>query len=206
MIIDYIDKLDLPDDKAKTQFNELRSLHYLATGLRFLYEQIQRVEAEVIKRVAKQKQVFIFGNAPEMQGINQDLVACAFHWYAVTVCNYVRMVGWLANGGDSTTATDYLKQIVLPVKLWRDKVGAHFARTSPRRDDTPADLAYSVMFPISFDDDAFYANSLTLTQSSGGKSSTSRQDMRWSLTHTHRSLIPRCWSGGSLKEQGQELG
>ena len=120
-------------------------------------------------------------------------MACAFHWYAVTVCNYVKMIGWLTHNGDSTKARYYLKQVISPVKVWRDKVGAHFARISPLENDTPADLAKSVMFPISFDDDAFFAGSLTLTQSSGGKSSTSRQDMRWSLTHTHRNLVPRYW-------------
>jgi hypothetical protein len=197
MIIDHIDKIELPDDKARLHGNELRSLDYLARGLRFLYEQVQRVEDEVIKRVSKDKKVLIFGNAPEMQGINQDLVACAFHWYAVTVCNYVKMVGWLANGGDSTKAVDYLKRVIPPVKLWRDKVGAHFARTSPRKDDTPADLAKSVMFPISFDDDAFCAGSWTLTLGIRGKSHTSRQDMQWSLTHTHRDLIPRYWPGST---------
>jgi len=202
MIIDYIDKLELPDDKAKTQFNELHSLNYLAGGLRFLYEQLQRVEAEVIKRVPKNKQVFIFGNAPEMQGINQGLVACAFHWYAVSVCNYVRMIGWLAYGQNTNEALNYLKSVIPAVKIWRDKVGAHFAIIDPKKDDNPADPAKSVMFPISFERDAFYAGSFTLTQGSGGKSFTSRQDMGWSLTHTHRDLIPRYWPTSTPKEQG----
>ena len=94
MIIDYIDKLELPDNKAVTQFNEFRSLDYLATGLRFLYERVHRLEAEANKIIPKNKTVFVYGNVPQMQGINQDLVACAFHWYAVTACNYVKMVGW----------------------------------------------------------------------------------------------------------------
>ncbi len=193
MIIDHIDKIELPDDMARLHYNELRSLDYLATGLNFLYKQVQGLEVRITEGVEKDKQVFFFGNSPQLKGIPQDLVACAFHWYAVTVCNYVKMVGWLANGGDSTKAVDYLKQVIPPIKLWRDKVGAHFARTSPRKDDTPADLAKSVMFPISFDDDAFYAGSLTIGMTISGKKSTSRRDMRWSLTHTHRCLIPRYW-------------
>ena len=86
-----------------------------------------------------------------------------------------------------------MERVLPQVYLWRHKVAAHFAIIDPRKADNAADLAKSVMFPISFDDDAFYANSLILTQTSGGKSSTSRQDMRWSLTYTHRSLIPRYW-------------
>jgi len=192
VVIDHVDKLELTKDEAEKYFNERRSLDYLARGLWFLYEQIQGVEAEVVKRLPRDKRFAIFGNAPEMRGIPQDLMACAFHWYAVTVCNYVKMVGWLVNNGDSKKATGYLNRVIPPVKLWRDKVGAHFARHSPRGENI-ADLAMSVMFPISFENDAFYAGSWTLTLGTGGKSFKSRQDMRWSLTHTHRDLISRYW-------------
>jgi len=202
MIIDYIENFRLPDDKAKTQFNELRSLDYLATGLWFLYEQVQGVEAKIIEGLPKGKRVSMFGDAPEMQGINQDLVACAFHWYAVTVCNYVKMVGWLANDGDSKKTLEYIKHVIPAVYIWRNKVAAHFAKFAPRKEDNPADLAKSVMFPISFDDNAFYVSSWTLTLGISGKSHTSRQDMRWSLTHIHRELVPRYWPKSATKEQG----
>lgn len=192
-VIDYIANLKLSDEQEQGHFNELRSLSYLATGLRFIYEQVRRVEAEVIKRLPKSKQVTILGNAPEMQGVNQDLVACAFHWYAVTACNYVKMVGWLANDGDSREAREYMQTVLPQVYLWRHKVAAHFAIIDPQRRDNAADLAMSVMFPISFDNDAFYTGSFTLTITKGGTKSTSRQDMRWSLTHTHRDLVDRYW-------------
>jgi hypothetical protein len=194
-VIDHIANLKLSDEQEKWQFNELSSLAYLATGLRFLYEQVQSVEAEVIKRLPKDKRISIFGDAPEMQGINQDLVACAFHWYAVTVCNYVKMVGWLANNGNSSGARDYMQCVLPQVYLWRHKVAAHFAIIDPRSGDNAADLAMSVMFPISFDNDAFYTGSLTLTITKDGRQNRSRQDMRWSLTHTHSDLIPRYWPG-----------
>jgi hypothetical protein len=197
-VIDYIANLKLSDAQEKRHFNELRSLAYLATGLRFLYEQVQRVEAEVIKRLPKDKQVGIFGNAQEMQGINQDLVACAFHWYAVTVCNYAGLVGWLAYGDDKTKVLAYLKRVLPQVYVWRNKIGAHFARHSPENDN-PADLAMSVIFPIGFESDAFYSQPFTLTITKGGKQSTSRQDMRWSLTHTHCDLIPRYWPENTPK-------
>ena len=193
MIIDHVDNLDLRDEDAKQYFNELRSLEYLAKGLSFLNSQVQKVEAEVIDRLEKNLKVFIFGNAPQLQGIPQDLIACAFHWYSVTACNYIRLVSWLVNGGDTAKGTKYLKLVLPEVYLWRNKLGAHFARTSPRKEDTSADLAKSVMFPISFDDDAFYAGSLVLGMTSGGTKSASRKDMRWSLTHTHQQLGLRYW-------------
>jgi hypothetical protein len=191
--IDHIDKLQLSENEAKKYFNELRSLDYLAQGLWFLYYNLQRIEAKITEGVGKDKQVFIFGNAPEMQGINQYLVACAFHWYAVTVCNYVRMVGWLTHNQRKDGAIAYTKKIIPAVYLWRNKVAAHFAITDPKQDDNVADLVKSVMFPISFADDAFYTGSLIPAISTGGKKNISRQEMRWSLAHTHRNLIPRYW-------------
>jgi hypothetical protein len=200
--IDYIANLKLSDEQEKGHFNELYSLAYLATGLRFLYEQVQSVEAEVIKRLPKDKQVIIFGNAPQMQGINQDLVACAFHWYAVTVCNYTRLVGWLAYGDDKTKVSAYLKRVLPQVYVWRNKIGSHFARHSPKNDN-PATRVVSVMFPIKFENDAFCTQPFMLTTTKGGKQSTSQQDMRWSLTHTHCDLIPRYWPENTRKSKAE---
>ena len=200
MIIDHVDKLGLGDEAAEHYFNELRSLQYLAKGLSFLNAQVQKIEAVVTSKIDKRpgETVSMFGNAPQLHGIPQDLVACAFHWYSVTACNYVRLIGWLVHGGDTTKATKYLKLVLPEAYVWRNKVGSHFARTSPWKEDTPADLAKSVMFPISFKDDAFYAGSLVLVMTSRGQGSSSRKDMIWSLTHTHRQLTTRYWpnSGG----------
>ena len=95
MIIDYADILELPDEDTEQYFNELRSLEYLSTGLNFLNAQVQRIEAEVSGRVGKDKVVHMYGNAPALEGVPQDLVACAFHWYSVTACQ-LREAGRLA--------------------------------------------------------------------------------------------------------------
>lgn len=193
MIIDHIDKLEVRDDRLAAYGNELRSLKYLEQGLRFLYEQVKSTEDQIMEVLGRDKRVIIYGNAPALKSAPQGLIACAFHWYAVSACNYVRMVGWLVNGGDSQKAGQYVQRVLPGVKLWRDKVGAHFARVDPRPQDTPADLAMSVMFPVAFDDDAFYTGTFTLAMRQGTKTSASRTDMRWSLTHTHRELVARYW-------------
>ena len=213
MIIDYVDNLELSDSAAQRYCNELRTLDCPLAGLDFLNSQVRRIESEVGGRLDSDKVAHMFGNAPQLQGIPQNLVTCAFHWYSVTACNYVKLVGWLANEGDTSRATEYLKHVLPEVRIWRNKVGAHFAQVEPRREDTPAVLAKSVMSPLSFEDDAFYVGSLTLTMSSGEENqprpegiadwrwrllmmsgrerSSSRQDMRWSLTHTHERLSAR---------------
>lgn len=193
MMLDYIDKLQLSGDEANRYRNELRSLSYLSKGLHYLYGQVKSSEATVSSRLNPKMLVSMSGNAPQLQNIPQGLVACAFHWYSVSACNYVRLVGWLVNGGDTAKATGYLKRVLPQVYVWRNKVGAHFARTDPKKEDTSADLVKSVMFPISFDDDAFYASSHVLVMTRGGQKSSSRKDMRWSLTHTYQELASRYW-------------
>ncbi len=203
-------------------YNELRALKRLWIGLSTLNQYVQSMEAVARERLGVgsrgSKDVHIYGNSPRLEGIPQDLIACVFDWYSVTACTYIRTVGWLANAGDKVKAVEYLKAVMPEVYLWRNKVGVHFALTDPLPEDNLADQAKSVMFPISFDEDAFYAGSLGLTLVSGGEErpkpegiadwrwrllgmsgrnrSTSRKDMRWSLTHTHQSLSLRYQSNG----------
>ena len=216
MIIDHIDNMEISDEVVEQHFNEIRSLNYLATGLGFLNAQVQMIEAKVTARLPEDQIVSMFGNAPELEGIPQDLVACAFHWYSVTACNYVKLVGWLSHGGNSDHASKYLQRVIPEVYLWRNKVGAHFARIDPHKEDSPADLAASVMFPIGFIDDSFRTTPIRLTLASGepkptppgiapwrrrllamsGRQKTSsRRDMQWSLTDTHKRLASRYWPG-----------
>ena len=212
MNIDHAEDRKLTDEEVERYFNELRSLEYLATGLNLLNAQVRRIETRVVARI-KGLRVEMFGNAPELEGLPQDLVACAFHWYSVTVCNYVLLVGWLLNKGDTKAAKKYQDSVLGNVLRWRNKVGAHFAQADPHKDDTPAALSQSVMFPIGFRDDAFYSPPFTLTLSSENqenpkpngnadwcwrllrrcKPGTSRSgpEMTWSLTRTHRELSER---------------
>ncbi len=53
MIVDHVDKLGLGDKGVEQYFNEFRSLQYLAKGLSFLNDQVQKIEAEVTDRLDK---------------------------------------------------------------------------------------------------------------------------------------------------------
>jgi hypothetical protein len=196
VILDHIDSLGLSEEAVRANGNELNCLAYLSQGLQFLDWQVKRIEEKVLEGLDPKLRVVLVGNHPALRAVPQGMVACAFHWYAVSACNYVRLVGWLVNEGDSKKANEYVAHVLPAVRIWRNKVAAHFAKTNPRTEDTAADLAMSVMFPIAFDDDAFYANTFTLAMRRGGQSSSSRADMRWSLTHTHRALRERYWAEG----------
>jgi hypothetical protein len=191
-ILDYLDNLVLKDSENPGHGNELNSLCYLNQGLWFLYEYVLSVETQIVQQIPKETDVMFFGNAPGLRREVQELIACMFHWYAVSACNYVKMIGWLVNEGDAAKSTDYLRRVLPSVKIWRDKIGAHFAKHSPR-DENVSDLEMSVIFPVSFDRDAFYAGAFVLGSVTDGVKTESRKDMRWSLTHIHRDLVPRYW-------------
>lgn len=198
MILDHSEQLRL--ESSEGHQNEIGSLGYLWQGLEFLNRQVQATEAEICQRVdAKHHQVSLIGNAPQLRGIPMGLVACAFHWYAASACNYVRLIGWLAKDGDSEAALSYVKRVIPSVKEWRDKVGAHFALVNPRRGDTPANLAASVMFPVGFEDRWLWAHPFTLAVTHGGTSSQSAIPT-WSLSRIHEQLIARYTKPGAGPE------
>ena len=193
MIIDCDDNLELPDADADRYYNLLDLLQNLAIGLDFLNCQVSKVENEVRRNLCTKKyRVMSYGNDPRLEGVPRQLIYCAFKWYSVTVCDYVRTIGWLGYGGDNKKAMGYLNRVIPHVKNWRDKVGAHLALTDPRENDSPADLQItSSTWQIGFRDDAFTAGELTMSLGSKDGGSTSRQDRMWKLTDTHQQLASR---------------
>ena len=212
MEIDHIVGHHLAKEKVERYSNELRALEYLSTGLNFLNTQVSEIEAEVISR--NEGVIFEgYGNSPGLEDVPQDLVACAFHWYSVTVCNYALLVGWILNDGSSKKAKKYQKSVLENVLLWRNKVGAHFAQADPLKDDSFAVRTQSVIFPVGYRDGAFYSPPLTLTFSSPSQEHfrpdgiadwrwrllrrskagtiSSGPEMTWSLTRTHSELSQR---------------
>jgi hypothetical protein len=191
VILDHIDSLQLPDAEVSSRANELQARDYLWDGLVYLARQVRPIEEEICQRVnCQKKKVMLYGNAPQFAGLAMGLVATAHHWYAVTACNYVRLVGWLGNSGDEKKALDYVEAVIPAVKMFRDKVGAHFAIVKARPEDTAAGLAASVMFPIGFYDRRLVANPMKLSMTKGGEKGTSPLEM-WSLTETQEALAGR---------------
>ena len=185
MILDHVDNLKLSDDDRDKFQNELRSLSYLSVGLSYLANQVGSMEREVIGRLPESSSLFIYGNAPDLQGVPQDLIACSFHWYSVSAYNYALLVGWLTQGRTYELAKRYVESVIPEVLAWRNKVGAHFARAYPkegRHADSEADLSWSVLFPIAFEGEAFFTDPLRVTLSSGEpRKPTSARDRQLAL-------------------------
>lgn len=191
MILDHIDNLLLPDDHRYS--NEVRTLNSLAVGLAFLNTQVSGIEHKVRATISNDVRVFSYGNDPQLTWLPKDLIVCAFHWYAVSACNYVLLVGWLASQvcPGRPDAKHYLRAVIPTVVTYRHKVAAHFARALPAGDNA-ATLDASVMHSVAFDDDAFYAGVWKVTKTVHGVPSSSA-NLRWSLTKTHAELTRRYW-------------
>jgi hypothetical protein len=191
VILDRVDGLEILDADVLGFGNEISSLAYLWEGMEFLYAQVLRMEEDACRRLdCDRYKTVVYLNVPALRGIPQGLIAAAFHWYSVSACNYVRLVGWMANAKSPAAAQDYLSAMLPKMKLWRDKVGAHFAQTKPLQGDTAATLASSVMFPVGFSDRRFVTQPVTVVMKIGGVSSTT-PDMQWSLTEVHELLRTR---------------
>ena len=151
---------------------------------------------EVFRKLDPNKRHFFFGNVPSLEGTPNELIACSFHWYAVSACNYAWLVGWLreATKPNSPTAKDY-RDSVLPKEVitWRDKVAGHFARADNDKRDNSAERMASTLFPFGFNDDVFYASPMKLTTTQCGSASDSGSMSRWSLTKVHEELRKRYW-------------
>lgn len=195
MLIDHIDKLALSENQLDLYYNDLGALERLYTGLDYLYHQIKPLEDEVAARLGP-GEYQLAGNHPTFEGIPMSLIACSFHWYSVTACNYVRLVGWMTHQENSKKALRYVKRVIPEVYLWRNKVGAHFSRSQPKDADNLADQQLSVMNPIDYHSRSFHAGSMVfaIISTLGVKEiSNSKESMMWSLTKTHVDISARYW-------------
>jgi len=195
-MLDHIEKFGLSKTERKKYHNELQSLNYLRVGLELLYKQEKKVEMEVLKQLDPNKKYLLYGNSPGLESVPSELIACSFHWYAASICNYVCLIGWLQhdNNPNAPTAKDYRDSVLDEAVInWRDKVAAHFARADNDKRDTPAERMASTLFPFAFHDDAFYASLMKLTTTRGEETSSSNSLKPWSLTKVHEQLRHRYW-------------
>ena len=163
-MLDYIENFGLSDTERKKYHNELQSLNYLRLGLEFLYKQVKKIENKVGQQMASNKVYFAYGNVPGLGWIPRELIACSFHWYPVSICNYALLVGWLQHETNPNSKTaKYYRDSVLKDKGvvdWRDKVAGHFARADDYKRDSPAERMASTLFPFAFFSDHGFEYSL----------------------------------------------
>lgn len=215
-----VDAIEPVEVDSEDSFNERRTIETLSVGLRKIANDLTSREVQLRRQTAERK-IMTFGVDPDGSRENLHLSACLFHWFGVSVCNMARLVGFLRglSTGDFTrsdladssksrsvreSVDDYISRVteLSSVVVWRNKVGAHFAITDPRKDDNPATLDMSVVFPVTFYDTRYYVGQMVLTRGSQTGAHTSALPS-WSVTEVFESLIPRYWPSSTLGAGGK---
>ena len=209
-----LDKLLNIPVQAKDFPNEIQTLDYLQFGLHMLALKVREFEEPIREReILTNTNISFFGHDPDVDSRVLRLLPCLFHWYGVSLCNYARLVGFVLGmsskkldaqmlqtkmGGEIIKGycDDYVKSVteIAEVLKWRNKVGAHFAITDPRKVDNIATLEMSVMFPIGYANGSFRVNVMTLSKTDDAGTPQVADLPCWSVTEVHQKLIPRFWN------------
>lgn len=193
--LDHIDRITVLGNPFAEPANEYYALLCLRTGLEFLYRQAEKCDQIALKQLDPNKQYFSFGNSPLLTGIPYQLLTCAFNWYSISACQYVRTVGTIACLQDNSRPIppEYVKSVIPEVLAFRDKVAAHFAWSSKHSQDNEAERLASIIPQVAFLKDTFQVQVLTVSKVSSGKSSNSKVMQPWSITKIHQRLRKRYW-------------
>ena len=209
-IIDYVAGYEISELDG---INELATLNCLATGLEKLVQEVRVLEQPIqIYERNNRKKNFFFGSGFNLPIGAEQLLPCYFHWFGTSVCNYARLTGFLsgiATGVFSRNASldtanyglikkhcdSYVDSIseLEPIKVWRNKVFAHFAMTDPRPKDNAALLDASVMSPIGYFDGRFRVGGMVI-----GSSGADVEMPPWSVTESFELLASRFWPNRNL--------
>lgn len=196
-VLDHLDNIRVSGHVFASPANEYWALVSLWQGMEFLYVQAKQCDETARQQLnpTGRRQVMAFGNYPGLSEIPQGLLTCAFHWYAVSACQYIRTVGTIAYRQDQSRALplDYVRSVAPEVLAFRDKVAAHFAWNGLNRNDSEAEREASVMPQLSFVDDSFTVGAFTLSLNRGGISSNSSTITPWSIVKLHTALRLRYW-------------
>lgn len=207
-IVDHVVRVQVSENEVN---NELVTLDCLAEGLAQLANAVKLIEAP-IQRYESSIGVPLSGSGfdCESYGLPANvslLLPCYFHWFALSVCNYARLVAFVngvGSGEFARNATEdprnfnlikrhcdsYVDSIaeLEPIKIWRNKVFAHFAITDPRSGDNAALLDVSTMLPMDYSNGRFRVGGMVI-MARGAEV----EMPPWSVTESFELLAPRYW-------------
>lgn len=221
LTIDAVEPIEIGDNEHPNEVGTLRTLY---RGLWGLANSVAYREHPFLE-MSKKMTFVSFGRDVDATTKDIDMVACFFHWFGVSLCNFVRLVGFirgLKNGefvrADLTdqaktkaraiknSVDAYVRSVpeVQPVLIWRDKIAAHFAITDPRKDDNIATLDMSVVFPVTYASPRYRANYFQMIRSNG-ESAHASAFPEWSVTGVYEQLSSRYWPGSVAGPQSESV-
>ena len=151
-VIDAVEGVSFLRSESPTP--NFQALSHGSIGLEIIARTVWHSE----QRLLGVPQAFIYPENLYEDGI----ISSYFYWFGVTLVNHCRLCGMLiylhrnnltdTSLLDSSTRSnatafvrDYIKSIIPDIPVWRHKLGAHFAFTDPRAEDTLLDLQQSIM-------------------------------------------------------------
>jgi hypothetical protein len=206
---DHFLGFELSDSMLERHRNATRLIGTLQIGLESLAQQVRRAEAEVAAAISAKfaptlkdvgaeasstdATVFMTFNLPGLEGPRQSFIECCFHWYSVSACNLVELIGGirLAHESDALPLKKYVHAVVPEVLAWRDKIGAHPVQFREDRRDNDAERNISTMPPLTFEKGRLVVQAFSLQMRRGGEPSNSAALQPWSLTEVHEQLRAR---------------
>jgi hypothetical protein len=209
--LDAIEPLQVGDNEHVNEVGTLRTLH---RGLWGLANSVANRKYPFLESPKKVKIVSL-GRDFDATTQDIDMVACFFHWFGVSLCNFARLVGFIRGlkrgeyaradlSDPAKTKARVIKNSVdlyvesvpelQPVLVWRDKIAAHFAITDPRKDDNIATLDMSLIFPVTYASPRYRANYFQMIRSNAAGTTVSGFP-EWSVTEVYEQLAPRYWPG-----------
>jgi hypothetical protein len=196
-VLDHIDNITVAGNVFEQPANEYWALICLRQGMEFLYRQAQQCDRVMKQQVNPQGNLKYvgLGNLPEMRAVPTPLLTCAFHWYAISACQYARTVGAIAYRQDATRPLPprYVAAVMPDVLAFRDKVAAHFAWSTQHSKDNDAERLASILPPLTFEDDSFHVGGFAVALHCEGKESSSQSITPWSICKVHERLRARYW-------------
>jgi hypothetical protein len=196
-ILDIIDNIRVPGRPFDRPANEYWALLCMRHGLEDLYRRTANMDAYMRQQVDQDGNlnVCLWGPMPNMPGASMAMLTCAFHWYAVSACNYARLVGAIAYSQDKTRPLPprYVESVMPEVLSFRDKVAAHFVWSTENRRDNHAERFASVLPAVTWQNGTFMVGGVEAILKNGDKSSSSKAILPWSLTKVHEGLRQRYW-------------
>jgi len=194
VICDKLDGFELSNEILGKYPHEFQSLGTLYTGLDWLYRNVRCIEEAAKKRLGPCLGYYYpLVNHPLLKDLPLLLVECNFHWYAVSVCNFVRLIGWIGfiEHKSLKKPKEYVETVLPEVFSWRNKIAAHFVQTFSADDkrDSEIEKEFSVVPQIGYAEGSFQAASISI--SNDGNTNSSDTLKNWSLTKVHEGLLSR---------------
>jgi hypothetical protein len=157
--------------------------------LTFLYEQMHEMERHAWRSLTKR--LSRSAKPPQPAKLAFSNLSCRYQWYAVTLCNFVELIGcigWESKQHERPQA--YVKRVFPDVLQYRSLIAAHSARVRKGKSNAAERFA-SLLPPSGLMNGRYYAGAWLIAGTDNGNPVDSQRLREWSLTLAHETLAAR---------------